>query len=237
MYTILINPDNTLTHSIKEKIMHRESNVHTFRFLVDPIWVDYGVETEMRNYTCLLEYRTPISEKYTPVILTPSTDLYRDMLEYTAPITTDFTAEIGSLELKFIFTWLEMDSDGKFIEHSRKTSSTAVTIIPVEQWSDYCASSDLDNIVQAILAQQAQNAQSLAINEQMYMYAQQIANTKYGLSYDKDNNELHLEKNGQVNSTVTLEENCRCEDGVPVVDFNVIEPEAPDDEFDNVVEF
>ena len=37
MFTILINDDGTLTQSIKEKIMHRESNAHTLRYLANPI--------------------------------------------------------------------------------------------------------------------------------------------------------------------------------------------------------
>lgn len=43
MYTILINSNNSLTQSVRETIMHRESNVHTFRFLIDPTWIDKGI--------------------------------------------------------------------------------------------------------------------------------------------------------------------------------------------------
>ena len=240
MYTILINNDNTLTQSVKENIMHRESNVHSFRFLVDPTWIDNGIETDMRNYVCILEYRTPISEKYTPVPLTPSAELYKNKLEYTLPITIKHTAEVGKLELKFIFTWLEMNAEGNIIEHSRKTSSTTVTVIPVEQWSDYCSSADLDPIVEMMLMNQAQNEQSKQYAEQIYMYTQQIANTKYGLTYDNDTNKLTLEKNNVATSTVSLED-CKCEEGVPTVNFdNNSETDVSDeteDGIDNVVEF
>ena len=232
MYTILINNDNTLTQSVRESIMHRESNVHTFRFLVDPTWIDNGVETNMRNYTCILEFRTPISEKYTPIVLTPSVDLYKEKLEYLLPITLKHTTEVGELELKFIFTWVEMDANGKFIEHSRKTSSTAITIIPVEQWSDYCASSDLDNLAQIMMQNQAQI-------EQNRLYAEMIMATKAdGVKYDKDTNILSLISQGVEISSAQLEDgDCDCEDGVPVVDFTVVEPDELPPELDNVVEF
>lgn len=232
MYTILINNDNTLTQSVRESIMHRESNVHTFRFLVYPTWIDNGVETNMRNYTCILEFRTPISERYTPVVLTPSAELYKDKLEYIMPITTKLTAEVGELEMKFIFTWVEMTPDGKFVEHSRKTSSTAVTIIPVEQWSDYIANSDLDNLAQIMMQNQAQI-------EQNRLYAEMIMATKAdGVKYDRDTNILSITSQGvEIDSAQLEENNCDCEDGVPVVDFSVIEPDDGDSEVDNVVEF
>lgn len=232
MYTILINNDNTLTQSVKETIMHRESNVHTFRFLVNPIWINGGIETEMSNYTCILEYRTPISEKYTPVVLTPSKDLYKEKLEYLLPITLKHSSEVGNLELKFIFTRVEMLPDGKFVEYSRKTTSTAITINPVEQWSDYCASSDLDNIAQIMMSNQAQI-------EQNRLYAEMIMATKAdSVRYNKDTNILSLISQGVEIDSVQLEEGeCDCEDGVPVVDFSVIDPEDENPEVDNVVEF
>lgn len=232
MYTILINNDNTLTQSVKENIMHRESNVHTFRFLVDQVWVDKGIETSMRNYTCVLEYRTPISEKYTPVVLTPSEELYKDHIEYILPINTQITSEVGDLELKFVFTWLEMNADGSFTEHSRKTSSTVIKILPIRQWSDYIADSNLDSIAQMILTNQAQA-------EQLKLYADYLMMSKAdNIKYNAETNELSLIGDGKKLSSVTLEESdCNCDEGVPAVDFDEgIAPVEPG-EFDNVVEF
>lgn len=238
MYTILINSDNTLTQSIRERIMHRESNIHTFRFLVDPIWVDKGVSTDMRNYTCVLEYRTPISNTYVPIPLSPSKELYKEKLEYIFPIDTNLTAEVGNLEIKFIFTWLEMDADGKFIEHSRKTDTTVIPIIKTDQWSDYIVDSNLDNLAQIMLSTQAQT-------EQISAYANLIYATKAdGVKYDRDLNKLTLTAHGSPIDEVILED-CDCEDGIPAVDFTTgsntpIEPEIPseeDSETNNVVEF
>lgn len=155
MFTILINDDGTLTQSIKEKIMHRESNVHTFRFLVEPIWICNKKTTYMRDYDCIFEYRTPSSETYETILLTPSEELYKDKLEYLLPIDINLTCEIGKLNIKFIFTWLEMNEDGNFTEHSRKTLPTSVDILPVPQWSDYISNEKLDNIAQITLHNRA----------------------------------------------------------------------------------
>lgn len=230
MYTILINDNNTLTQTVKERIMHRSSNVNTFRFLVNPTWTDRGVVTDMRNYDCIMEYRTPISNRYTPMVLTPSEELYKEKLEYLVPIDTRFTSEIGELEIKFIFTWLEMDADGKFIEHSRKTDTVKIEILRTDQWSDYIADSNLDNIAQIMMQTQAQA-------EQIRMYNELIYATKAdGIKYDPETNKLDLTANGAVIDSATLEE-CDLEDGIPVVDFNVVNPDDAGDELDNVVEF
>lgn len=231
MYTILINSDNSLTQSIRERIMHRENNVHTFRFLVDPIWLDNGAQTDIRNYTCLLEYKTPISSQYVPVPLSPSENLYKNKIEYLYKVGTDITCEIGNLELKFIFTWLEMTETGQLIEHSRKTDTTIIPIVPTDNWSDYIADSRMDNIVQIMLSNQA-NA------EQIKEYANYITMTKAdSIQYNRDTNELSIHGNGQKLDSVILEEDCECEDGVPVVDFNNLETDNTQDEVNNVIEF
>lgn len=230
MYTILINNDNTLTQTVRERIMHRSSNVNTFRFLVNPSWTDNGVVTDMRNYDCVMEYRTPISNRYTPMVLIPSAELYKEKLEYLLPINTQFTSEIGDLEIKFIFTWLEMDSNGNFIEHSRKTDTTKIEILRTDQWSDYIADTNLDNIAQIMMQTQAQA-------EQIKMYNELIYATKAdGIKYDPETNQLDLTANGAVIDSATLED-CDIEDGIPVVEFNVIDPEDPEKQVDNVVEF
>lgn len=234
MYTILINSDNTLTQSIRERIMHRESNVHTFRFLVDPVWVDRGVETDMRNYTCLLEYKTPISSQYVPIPLSPSETLYKNKLEYVYKIGTDMTCEVGNLELKFIFTWLEMTADGQLIEHSRKTDTTIIPIISTDNWSDYIADSKMDNIVQIMLSNQAQMNQLKDFADYLHMTK---ADT---LKYDKNTNKLSIGTASQELDSVILED-CDCEDGIPIVDFgtekNPDTPNISEEDGYDVVEF
>ena len=45
MYTILVNNDNTLYGSQKERIMQRSKLVNTLRFIVEPIYNDIDMTT------------------------------------------------------------------------------------------------------------------------------------------------------------------------------------------------
>jgi hypothetical protein len=231
MYTILVTSDDRLVTTEKETIMHRSSLVRKLRFLVDPTFM-YGNETlNLADFACILEFRLPISNKYIPVILTPSEELYKEKLEYVLSIDTKLTSEVGDVQLKLMWTKPELLADGNFNDHVKLTTSTTITILPVEQWSDYIASSDLNSIAQMILTNQAQA-------EQLKLYADYLAMTKAdSIKYDAETNELSLLGNGQKLDSVTLEDGeCDCEEGVPAVDFSVIEPEH-DGELDNVIEF
>lgn len=199
MYTILINSDNTLLKTVTFPIMHRSSMVDGLHVLVDPTYKKSAEEFDMRTFTCLMEYRLPISETYVTEILTPSAELYQEKLEYTLPIDTRLTHEVGNVELKFTFIRLDMLEDGTIAERVRKTSSTTISVLKTEQWSDYIADAKLDPIVQMLLTTQAQN-------EQTKLYAQMIMATKGdSLSYDSDTNELELKAGGTTISKVTLE--------------------------------
>jgi hypothetical protein len=229
LYTILINKDDTITASVRENIMHRTSMVNKLHILTDPIYQENGMNLDMRNFTCVIEYVLPVTRKYIVEVLTPSEELYKDKLEYFLPIDTRITSEPGDVAYKFQFTKLEMAPDGSFIERSRLTSSSVLQIIPVERWDDYIASDDLSSIAQMIMANQS-------LIEQQKLYAEMIYATKAdSIEYDKETNKLSLIGNGNELDSVTLEE-CDMEDGIPVVDFSVVEPEQ-DDEVNNVVEF
>lgn len=229
MYTILIKDDNTTIATQRSNIMHRSSLVNEFRILVNPIWNGLSKPMDMRNFTCVMEFRLPNSTTYIPEVLTLSEELFEDKLEYKLPINTKLTSEVGNVEYKFIFTYLEMNDKGQFLEHSRKTTSNVLTVIPVEQWNEYVADSNLDSIVQILMTNQSQI-------EQNKLYAQMVMATKAdSIKYDKETNELSLMGNNQKLDSVTLED-CECEDGVPIVDFTTVEPEGSL-ELDNVVEF
>jgi len=125
-----------------------------------------------------------------------------------------------------------MLANGSFEEAVRITGSTTIEVLPINKWSDYIASSDLDPIVQMVLTNQAQA-------EQLKLYADYLHMAKAdSIKYDKETNELSLMGSGNKLDSVTLEESdCDCEEGIPAVDFDEgIVPVKPD-EFDNVVEF
>lgn len=241
MYTILIKPDDTLVATSREPIYHRESLIHKLRFLVDPEYKDGDEILDMRGYVCTLEYRTPISKTYVPVILTPSVDLYKEKVEYILPIDTAITSEVGNVELKLSWIRLEVGNDGSFKERARKTPTIGIEILPVAQWGDYIADSKLDILAQVLLKNQAQNEEMKQYIDQIQQLAQYNAITKADnmkATEDENGNQvLQLQSMGMpIGNPVVLEE-CDLEDGIPVVDFTTIEPDDGDKEVNNVVEF
>ena len=243
MYTILVKPDDTLVTTNREPIYHRESLIHKLRFLVDPEYKDGDEILDMRGYVCTLEYKTPISETYIPVILTPSVNLYKEKVEYLLPIDTAITSEVGNVELKLSWIRLEVGDDGGFKERVRKTPVTTLEILPVAQWGDYVADSKLDILAQVLLKNQAQNEQMKAYAEQIQQLAQYNAITKAdNIRYNEETKTAQLESMGAPigREIVIGQDDCNCEEGVPVVDFTVIDPDDETDEskeVDNVVEF
>lgn len=229
MYTILINEDHSFTHTNKKQIMHRSTGIDSIRFLVNQT---YG-SLDMKTANVVLEYVTPISRTYGAIVLTKSEELYKNRVEFILPIDLRFTTEVGELEFTINFSYLDMDDNGNFIERVRPIGYTSITIHDTVHWSDYIASSNLDNIAQIMLTNQS-------MLEEMKVQAEMIAYEKAdGIAKDEGTNEIYLTANGvKLGKGVIDSDTCIAEDGVPVVDFTVVEPEEPDDKLvDNVVEF
>ena len=152
MYTILINDDNTLTTSVRERIMQRSKLVDSLHFLCPPTYK----ELDMTDFTVTLEYILPVSREYKTEELIKSDELYKDMLEYKVPFDTDLTKEAGEIEVKLTFSKVDLDEDGNNIQYVRKISSTTITIVPIEAWCDIIPDKALDAIDQRIIKTDAQ---------------------------------------------------------------------------------
>ena len=231
MYTVLVKNDNTLVATVRTNIMHRSSMVDGFRVLVDPTYSEENFD--MRTFQCVMEYKLPISDTYTPEVLTPLEELYNGKLDYRLPIDTKITSEVGEVEFKFIFIRADMDADGNVIERVRKTSSSTLKILPVARWSDYIADAKLDSIAQVLLMNQA-------VANQLGAYADMLNDTKAdSIAKDEDTQELYLTANGkEIGNRVKDGGSISDRYGVPTVEFGA-EPNVPeeDGEIDNVVEF
>lgn len=151
MYTILINSDNELVHTIKERIMCRSKLVDSLHFLTEPTYK----ETDMTPFTVTLEYRLPISKEYHIEILDRSENLYKEMLEYKLPFDTTLTKEAGDIELQLTFTNAEMQVDGSVTQYVRKTEKTTITITSIEAWADMIPDKVLTSLDQRLLKQDA----------------------------------------------------------------------------------
>ena len=161
MYTILINDDNTLTTSVRERIMQRSKLVDSLHFLCPQTYK----ELDMADFTVTLEYILPVSREYKTEELVKSDELYKEMLEYILPFDTDLTKEAGEIEVKLTFSKVDLDEDGNDIQYVRKISATTITIVPIETWCDIIPDKALDAIDQRIIKTDAQIKALLDANE------------------------------------------------------------------------
>lgn len=255
MYVILVNPDDTLYGSVKQRIVQRQKLVNDLVFVVDPIY--NGID--MTSATVMLEYVLPVSREYKTALLTLSEERYKGCyLQYKLPFDIGLTAQAGSLELQLTFAYVEMLPNGVGIQRVRKTSSTTIDVVSITAWSDIIPDSALASLDERLIKL---DASMRAMND----YLDVIDTNKVdNLVYNSREDVLHLSANGKiVGDKVSVKK--MLDDGVPVIDFssgssntdhedgcncgcdcedNVVEfgysdvetPEFPDDE-DNVVEF
>ncbi len=233
MYTILINEDHTFTHSRKKRIMYRSNLIDSIRFLVKKTYNDL----DMTKVNAVIEYRTPISKKYSTIVLKQSDELYKNRVEFILPIDLKFTSEIGELEFTINFSYLSMnEEDGTFKEYVRPIGKTSILIEDTVHWSDYIANSNLDNIAQIMLKNQS-------LLEEQKAYAEMIAYERAdGIAKDEKTNEIYLTAQGkEIGNRIKDSIGCGDKDGVPVIDLtSEVDsdiPNIPDKEEDDVIEF
>ena len=195
MYTILVNDDNTLTTSIRERIMQRSKLVDSLHFLVSPTYKGL----DMTDFTVTMEYILPVSKEYVSEVLVKSEELYKEMLEYKLPFDTDLTKEAGEIEVKLTFSKVDLDEDGNDIQYVRKISATSITIVPIESWCDIIPDKALDAIDQRIIKTDAQIKALLEANEITRLEKAD------NLVLDSENKELYLTAEGnQIGDKVKL---------------------------------
>lgn len=215
MYVILVEQDDTLYGSKKERIMQRSKCVDNLIFMVEPI---YRNTYDMTNATVMLEYLRPVSRKYETEVLVLSDERYNGFLQYKLPFDTNLTAEAGKIEIQLTFVYTDLDEHGNGIQRVRKTSPTTIEIIPIAAWSDIIPDSALAGLDQRLIVM---NTQIRALDEMNQI----IASTKAdSIKYNETENSLQLlsgEK--EIGDKVILKTgDTSLEDGIPVVDFNSV---------------
>lgn len=220
MYTILVNDENELYGSHKERIMHRSNCVDTLVFIVSPI---YKNTHDMTNASVMMEYVLPVSKRYKTEFLTLSEERYNDcFLQYKLPFNTELTSEAGKIELQLTFAYVEMDASGNIVQRVRKTSSTVIDIIPVAAWSDFIPDEALSSLDQRILKQDAQ-IKALADLANAF-----DNNQVDNLVYNPDSETLQLSARGVgIGDKVSVRD--MLDDGTPVVDLDSNSDSGSDD--------
>ena len=232
MYVILVEQNDELYGSHKERIMQRSKCVDNLVFVVDPI---YRNTYDMTNATVMLEYVRPISRKYETEILVLCDERYNGFLQYKLPFDTNLTSEHGAVELQLTFVYTDLDANGKDIQRVRKTSPTTIEVIPIAAWADIIPDAALSGLDQRLIMM---NAQIRAIDEMNQIVADSKADN---IKYNENENSLQLlSGDKEIGNKVTLKTgDTSLEDGVPVVDFDSTSSgdSSNEDGDDNVVEF
>lgn len=229
MYVILVNPDNTLYGSVKQRIVQRSKLVDTLKFIVDPIY--NGID--MANASVLLEYVLPISRKYETVYLDLCDERYNErFLQYKLPFDTNLTSEHGTVELQLTFAYVEMDANGNSFQRVRKTTPTTIEVVPISAWSDIIPDSALSGLDQRLIVL---NAQMQALNDYVGVIDD---NSVDNLVYNSEDETLQLSAKGiGIGDKVSVKD--MLDEGSPVVDFGSSSNEDTDADAmeGNVVEF
>jgi hypothetical protein len=151
MYTLLVNDNNEIITTVKERIMQRSKLVDNLHILANPIYKGH----DMSDFTLMMEYVLPVSREYHSEILVKSDELYKDKLEYKLPFDTNLTKEAGKIEIQLTFVKVSLDADGKSKQQVRKTTPAVITITPISAWSDIVADSALTAIDQRLIQTEA----------------------------------------------------------------------------------
>lgn len=233
MYVILVNDDDTLLTTRRERIMQRSKLFNDLWFLVKPTYNGYS----MADCTVLLEYTLPVSRRYRTEILVMSEEMYENHLKYLLPIDTTLTSEAGEIELQLTFIYSGLDENANSVQRVRKTMTTKIEITPISAWSDIIPDSALTALDQRIIKI---DAQIKALNETNEMIVQNKADN---IAYNKDTNEFQLTAEGKpIGDKVVLKVGETDPDGTIVVDFSNYAGDYDDEEEDisnasDVVEF
>lgn len=229
-YIILVNNDNSMTITQKKRIIQRSKMVDGLWFLVDPEYNGYN----MKDFTVVLEYLSPVSHKYRTEFLTNDAAGYNGYLKYTLPFDTNLTAEAGSVEILLTFLLTELNENGKSVQRVRKISGTTIDVVPISAWSDIIPDCALSALDQRIIKM---DAQIKALNETS---AVMIDSKADNITYDESTNAIQLKAGDRlIGDRVIISNVGLDEDGLPVVDFtnSTTKPDDEEDNSNDIVEF
>lgn len=222
MYTIIVNDDNSLYGSCKERIMQREKLFNKLWILVPQYYNGY----DMSQCTILMRYLLPISKGFRTETLVLSDEKYEEYLKYVLPIDTDLSKEFGDIELNLTFTMLDIDDNDNVIQRVRKTENHILHITKLPDWDSVIPDNVLSALDQRILKQ---DAQIKALTDLANIIdSNQVDN----LVYDAKEDILQLYAKGiGVGNKVSVKE--MLEDGTPVVDLDSTSDDNPGADDDN----
>lgn len=224
MYTILVNDDNSLSVTKRDRIMQRSTGFDAIRFLVNPTYQGYS----MADCTLTLRYKLPVSQELRTETLALSSETYNGFLQYIIKVNSKLTHEPGDIVCNLTFTNVELDADGQPQPFVRKLNDAAITINAITDWDALVPDELLSSLDQRILVQDKQIKQ---LAEIALLLDQDKAD---GLKYQEST--LQLTANGDpIGNQVYIPSGVEgdypsYEDGIPTVDFSSLSPTVPEEE-------
>lgn len=153
MYSILLNDNNELIATHRERIMQRSKLVDSFRILLKK---EYKDKIDMSEFDANLEYVLPVSKKYKSEKLTlAESESDEGYLECSLPFDTALTTEPGDIEIQITLIKVDMDADGQTTQYVRKSSTCNIVIVPISAWSDLVPDEALNAVDQAFIKAEA----------------------------------------------------------------------------------
>lgn len=217
MYTILVNDDNTLSVTQRDRIMQQSTGFDAIRFLVNPTYKGF----DMARCNVTLRYKTPLSQKLKTETLTLAPQTYNGFLQYIIDVDSKLTCEPGDIICNITFTLVETKEDGAPIARVRKVDDAPITINAITDWDALVPDGLLSSLDQRIIVQEKQIKQ---LAEVAIALDKQKAD---GLSYNKSM--LQLTANGYpIGNEIYVPSGIEGDypdfsDGIPVIDFSTIE--------------
>ena len=222
MYVVLVNDDDTLTHSKKERIMQRSQLFSNLWFLVEPRYHGY----DMKECTATLKYILPNSKEYRREELVLSDKTFKGYLKYELPITTEITKEAGRLNFRLTFTLLDLDNQGNIVQRVRQTDESYFDIVATPAWDSIVPDAALEGLDQRIIKMDAQMKVLSQIADTL------DDNKADGLKYQ--DSALQLLANGKpIGNQVLIPGEGGAiinPGGSPVVDFGSVKDDTPSDD-------
>ena len=161
MYTLKISDENTVTTTVKEKIIERSNYVDKIQIIVDKL---YREQIDMTD-----AYKMPVTDKIKMTQLVINDAAYEtDYIQYLIPADAYLTAEAGDIEVSFTFVKLVQNDDESTTSYVRKTTSGIIHISPLASFDKYEPSEMLDEIDQRLLEMIALQKNMKELNESIY---------------------------------------------------------------------
>lgn len=131
MYTVLIQDDNSVIATVRQRIMQNSNLVDSLRIIVPKTYNDI----DLSECTAYLEYLTPINHRHNYIELEIANAEYEtDYILYQISFDANLTSEVGNLKFYIHFIQVEMNEDGEVKTPVRQTDEFTIPIIPIADW-------------------------------------------------------------------------------------------------------